>query len=154
MSSDPDMRPPLGRHLANRIATLAASSAAQVAMLAVYALWFSQHWDLNWLMTILAIVSLTLTQMVLKRQLARESDDRRRDVALHAKLDELILAKTGARDEMAGIESLDEEAITELRDNAQQQVESLDEELADREPGPDSGPRTPGHGHRPLAPGP
>lgn len=105
----------LGHRIAHTIATVAASSATQLAFLLLYVLWFTRHWDLNWLMTILAIISLTLTQMVLKRQLAIESENRRRDIALHAKLDELIVAQGGARDELAGIEELEEEEIEQLR---------------------------------------
>ena len=115
MSDNPLFEQTLGHRIAHTIATIAASSFAQIAFLGLYALWFARHWDLNWLMTILAIISLTLTQMVLKRQLAVENENRRRDIALHAKLDELIVAQGGARDELAGIEELEEEQIEQLR---------------------------------------
>lgn len=118
---------PPGHRIANAIARGAASSLAQIAFLVLYLVWFVAEWDLNWLMTLLAIVSLTLTQMVLKRQFANERDTRRRDIALHAKLDELIIAKTGARNEIAGIENLDEEEISELRDRAEAQVEEIEQ---------------------------
>lgn len=49
--------------------------------------------------------------MVLNRQNRREKDAHRRDVALHAKLDELLIASRRARDELAGIEELEEEEI-------------------------------------------
>ena len=80
----------------------------------------------------LSILAITLTQMVLNSQKQRECDDYRRDVALHAKIDELLIAMKGARDEMAGIEELDVEEIVELKEYAQEQVETLDEELEDR----------------------
>jgi low affinity Fe/Cu permease len=53
--------------------------------------------------------------MVLNSQAAREAEAHRRDVALHAKLDELVLASRRARDEIAGIEALEEEEIERLR---------------------------------------
>ncbi len=53
--------------------------------------------------------------MVLNRQQEREADAHRRDVALHAKLDELLHASRRARDELAGVEELEEEEIEALR---------------------------------------
>lgn len=53
--------------------------------------------------------------MVLNKQNEREGDAHRRDIALHAKIDELVLASTRARDEIAGIEELDEEEIQRLK---------------------------------------
>jgi low affinity Fe/Cu permease len=55
------------------------------------------------------IGAFVLTQMVLSRQ-------RRREKALHLKVDELILSMTGARDEVAAIEHKTEEKIEELRE--------------------------------------
>jgi low affinity Fe/Cu permease len=55
--------------------------------------------------------------MVLNRQNEREKDAHRRDVALHAKLDELLIASRRARDELAGIEELEEEEIEQLKDS-------------------------------------
>ena len=62
-----------------------------------------------------AIVAITLTQMVLNRQQEREKEAHIRDVALHAKLDELVHASKRARDELAGVEELEEEQIEELK---------------------------------------
>lgn len=53
--------------------------------------------------------------MVLNKQNECEVDAHRCDVALHAKLDELVLATAKARDELAGIEDLDEEEIEKLK---------------------------------------
>ena len=53
--------------------------------------------------------------MVLNRQRMREEDDRRRDVAMHAKLDELLRAEKFARKELAGIEELESEEIAALK---------------------------------------
>jgi low affinity Fe/Cu permease len=72
----------------------------------------------------LSILAITLTQMVLNGQYDREVEAHRRDVAMHAKLDELIKATRRARDEMVGIEEeLDEEEIRELREEAKQLVD-------------------------------
>ena len=65
---------------------------------------------------VLSILAITLTQMVLNRQHEREKEAHRRDVALHAKLDELLIASKRARDELAGIEELEEEEIEQLRE--------------------------------------
>jgi low affinity Fe/Cu permease len=73
----------------------------------------------------LSVLAITLTQMVLNGQYDREAEAHRRDVAMHAKLDELIKATNRARDEMVGIEEdLDEEQIQELREEAKELVEA------------------------------
>lgn len=61
-------------------------------------------------------MAITLTQMVLNKQNQREVDAHRRDVASHAKLAELVLAASKARDEIAGIGFLEEEEIEGLKD--------------------------------------
>jgi len=73
-------------------------------------------WRVDWLTAILPILAITLTRMVLNRQQEREKEAHRRDVALHAKLDELLIASRRARDEIVGIEELEEEEIMELRE--------------------------------------
>ncbi|MDB5736770.1 MAG: hypothetical protein JWO65_438 [Sphingomonas bacterium] len=67
----------------------------------------------------MSIGSFILTQMVLNQQ-------RRREIALHLKIDELVLSKKGARDEVAGIEHKSEAEIEALR--------------AEREPGAETRP--------------
>jgi low affinity Fe/Cu permease len=62
----------------------------------------------NLLTLILSILAITLTQMVLNQQ-------RRSELALHLKIDELITALDGARDELAGIESADEDTLLAAR---------------------------------------
>lgn len=52
----------------------------------------------------LSIMAITMTQLVLLANRAREERADQRDVAMHAKLDELLHAIDGARDEVAGIE--------------------------------------------------
>ena len=46
-----------------------------------------------------SILAITLAQMVLNGQYDREAEAHRRDVAMHAKLDELIKATKRARNE-------------------------------------------------------
>jgi low affinity Fe/Cu permease len=64
----------------------------------------------------LSILAITLTQMVLNSQRARQEDDDRRDVAMHAKLDELLRAERYVRKELAGIEILEAEEIAALKE--------------------------------------
>jgi low affinity Fe/Cu permease len=77
--------------------------------------WWSLGLPTDILTATLSIVAITLTQMVLNRQRLRERDDRRRDVAMHAKLDELLRAEGSARKELAGIEDLETEEIAALK---------------------------------------
>ena len=95
----------------------------QIGVVLVCAGWFLIGLQADLLTAALSILAITLTQMVLNRQNEREAEDRRRDIAMHAKLDELLIAMTGARDEMAGIEDLDEEEIVKLKDEA---IEGID----------------------------
>jgi len=62
----------------------------------------------NLLTLILSVLAITLTQMVLNQQRISER-------ALHLKIDELVFAVKGARDEIAGIESKSEDELEALR---------------------------------------
>ena len=62
----------------------------------------------NTLTLILSVMAITLTQMVLNQQRLSER-------ALHIKIDELVFAMKGARNEIAGIESKSEEELEALR---------------------------------------
>jgi low affinity Fe/Cu permease len=73
------------------------------------------------------VVAITLTQMVLNGQYAREQQAHRRDIAMHAKLDELIMATKRARDEMAGIENLEEIEIQQLKEQAKEAIDAQGE---------------------------
>ncbi|HEX8224066.1 MAG TPA: low affinity iron permease family protein [Allosphingosinicella sp.] len=106
----------LGCWISEKAAGIAAHPFAQVALVVLCAAWFAFAWRVDWLTAGLSILAITLTQMVLNRQQEREKDAHRRDVALHAKLDELLIASKRARDEIAGIEELEEEEIAELRE--------------------------------------
>ncbi|WP_404333343.1 low affinity iron permease family protein [Sphingomonas sp. MMS12-HWE2-04] len=57
---------------------------------------------------VLSVLAITLTQMVLNQQ-------KRHEAALHLKIDELIHAMKGARDEVMGIENKSEAELEALR---------------------------------------
>src|SRR4051794_29763886 len=106
----------LGCWLSARVADLAAHPYAQFGFVILCIAWFAIGWGVNTFTAALSVLAITLTQMVLNQQAAREIEAHRRDVALHAKLDELILASKGARDEIAGVEELEVEEIAALRE--------------------------------------
>jgi low affinity Fe/Cu permease len=90
------------------IADAVAHPAAQLGVLLVCILWWALGGSETVLASTVSIGSFILTQMVLNQQ-------RRRELALQIKIDELILAKSGARDELAGIERKTEDEIERLR---------------------------------------
>lgn len=73
----------------------------------------------NTLTLILSVLAITLTQMVLNQQRLSER-------ALHMKIDELVYAVQGARDEIAGIEAKSEEELDALRRTANAAKNVLD----------------------------
>ena len=105
----------IGCRISTAVADFSADPLAQVGFVLLCVAWFAVGWNVNVLTAALSILAITLTQMVLNSQGERERDAHRRDVALHAKLDELLLASRRARDELAGIEELEEEEIQELK---------------------------------------
>jgi low affinity Fe/Cu permease len=115
MTDRPTRLEALGCWLSEKVADVSAHPFAQVGLVLLCALWFVVPWPVDWLTAALSILAITLTQMVLNRQNEREKDAHRRDVALHAKLDELLIASRRARDEIAGIEELEEEEIERLK---------------------------------------
>ncbi len=116
MSTEQTRLEALGCWLSEKVADISAHPFAQIGLVLLCAAWFAFAWRVDWLTAGLSILAITLTQMVLNRQNEREKDAHRRDVALHAKLDELLIASRRARDELAGIEELEEEEIKELRE--------------------------------------
>ncbi len=98
-----------------KVADFAAEPLAQVGLAVFCIAWFALKLPVEILTAALSILAITLTQMVLNKQNEREVDAHRRDVALHAKLDELVRATSKARDELAGIEVLEEEEIERLK---------------------------------------
>ncbi len=122
----------IGDSISAWAADLFAHPGMQIGVVLFCIAWFALRLQTDLLTAALSILAITLTQMVLNSQKERECEDRRRDIAMHAKLDELLIAMKGARDEMAGIEELDEDEIRELREQVQEQVNELDETLQDR----------------------
>lgn len=107
-----------GCWISEKVADVSAHPFAQIGLILLCAAWFVLGMRVDILTAALSILAITLTQMVLNRQQEREADAHRRDVALHAKLDELLHASRRARDEMAGVEELEEEEIRALKDGA------------------------------------
>lgn len=105
----------LGHSISTAVADAAAHPLSQLALIAFCTLWWTSGLPTDVLTATLSILAITLTQMVLNRQKLREEDDRRRDVAMHAKLDELLRAEKYASKELAGIEELESEEIAELK---------------------------------------
>ena len=113
----------IGGMVSSWVSDIAAHPFAQVGVIVVCALWFAIGFATDLLTAILSILAITLTQMVLNRQNERETDAHRRDVAMHTKLDELLAAMKGARNEFVGIENLDEEDIEELKEEVREAVD-------------------------------
>ena len=114
-----------GHEISRLVSDAAAQPLSQAAVIAFCILWWSLGLPTGELTATLSIMAITLTQMVLNRQKSREDDDRRRDVAMHAKLDELLRAEKFARKELAGIEELESEEIAALK----RRLRSSDQEL-------------------------
>jgi low affinity Fe/Cu permease len=95
-----------------RVSTAASDFAAhplvQLVVLVGCVGWIVFGGTENALASALTIGGFVLTQMVLNQQ-------RRRDNALHLKIDELIVAKSGGRNEVAGAEHAAEDEIDRLR---------------------------------------
>lgn len=124
MGNDKNRLVQLGDRLSDALSRLFAHAGMQIAVIVFCVLWFMLGLHTDLLTATLSILAITLTQMVLNGQYDREAEAHRRDVAMHAKLDELIKATTSARDEMVGIEEdLDEEQIRELREEAKHLVD-------------------------------
>jgi low affinity Fe/Cu permease len=123
----------VGDRLSAVVSDIFAHPYMQIGVVLVCAGWFLIGLQADLLTAALSILAITLTQMVLNRQNEREAEDRRRDIAMHAKLDELLIAMTGARDEMAGIEDLDEEEIVKLKDDAIAEINAAGDAAGDAE---------------------
>lgn len=103
----------LGGKISDFFANLAGHPAAIIALIAACLVWLALKGSAgqNLLTLMLSILAITLTQMVLNQQ-------RRNELALHLKIDELITALDGARNELAGIESADEDTLLAARRSA------------------------------------
>jgi low affinity Fe/Cu permease len=105
------------------VADIAGHPFAQIGFVILCAAWFVGGWNINLLTAALSILAITLTQMVLNRQNEREIDDHRRDVAMHAKLDELIAVSRRASNEFVAVEERGEEEIEHLKEEVKEAIE-------------------------------
>jgi low affinity Fe/Cu permease len=99
-----------GCKLSARGSNLAGHPAAILTVAVGCAAWFIIGGPAaeNTLTLALSVLAITLTQMVLNQQRLSER-------ALHLKIDELVFAIKGARDEIAGIENKSEDELEALR---------------------------------------
>jgi low affinity Fe/Cu permease len=118
----------LGCEISAWVSDVAAHPYAQLGLIVFCVAWFVAGLETNLLTAALSILAITLTQMVLNRQNEREAEAHRRDIAMHAKLDELIIAVTHAHNEMAGIEDLPEEVIVDLKEETLQKLTEASQE--------------------------
>ena len=121
----------LGDRISEWVSNVFAHPYVQVGVVLFCGSWFLVGLPTDLLTAALSILAITLTQMVLNRQGDRETEDRKRDVAMHAKLDELLHAVKGARDEMAGIEDLEEEEIALLKEQFKQAIDAQGDRAGD-----------------------
>jgi low affinity Fe/Cu permease len=117
----------IGCQVSAWVADAFAHPLAQIGIILFCATWWILKLPTDILTAALSILAITLTQMVLNNQNERELDSHRRDVAMHAKLDELIAAKKGARNDFVGMEEKDEEEIVQLKEEVKEALEDADE---------------------------
>jgi low affinity Fe/Cu permease len=126
MASEPRIKSravQIGDKISDLTSKLFAHAYMQVGVILFCVLWFAAGLRADLLTAALSIMAITLTQMVLNGQYDREAEAHRRDVAMHAKLDELLIAMKGARNEMAGIEELEERDIEELKEEVKEAID-------------------------------
>jgi low affinity Fe/Cu permease len=117
----------LGCRISDRGANIAGHPASIMLVVIFCAAWFVSLGSgfENTLTLILSVAAITLTQMVLNQQ-------KRHDAALHMKIDELIHAMKGARNEIAGIEHKTEAELEALRDTGDVAEQVLEERRRER----------------------
>jgi len=103
---DEDLHHEIGHRVSKWVANAAAHPLVQLGFIIFCIAWLALGLPTNLLTAILSILAITLTQMVLNRQYEREIEDRRRDTALHAKIDELVAASREEREEIARMEEV------------------------------------------------
>jgi low affinity Fe/Cu permease len=104
-----------GHRVSTWVADAAAHPISQVSLVILCALWWLFGLPTNILVAGLSILAITLTQMVLNRQKILDAENHYRDIAMHAKLDELLRAEEHASKELAGIEELEAEELIALK---------------------------------------
>src|SRR5215208_4474042 len=112
-----------GCKVSDTVSDVFAHPYAQVTFILVCLAWLAIGLTANILTAALSIMAITLTQMVLKSQNESEIDDHRRDVAMHANLDELIASTKQARNEFVGVEEKEEDEIVQLKDEVKEAIE-------------------------------
>jgi len=118
----------LGCRISAWVSDVFAHPMVQLGFILLCVAWFMSGLSTDLLTAALSIMAITLTQMVLNRQNEREAEAHRRDIAMHAKLDELIIAVKHAHNELAGIEELPEETIVELKEERLQKLADATDE--------------------------
>ena len=118
----------IGDRISDWASKLFAHPYMQIGVIIFCVTWFAVGLPTDLLTAALSILAITLTQMVLNSQYDREADAHRRDVAMHAKLDELIAAKRGARNDLVGIEEKDEEEIVQIKEEVKEAIEEAAED--------------------------
>ena len=118
----------LGCDVSAWVSDLSAHPYAQFGVVIFCVAWFALGLSTDLLTAALSILAISLSQMVLNRQNEREAEAHRRDVAMHAKLDELVIASRRAHNDLAGIEDLPKDVIVELKEETLNHlVEATDE---------------------------
>lgn len=118
----------LGCRISAWVSDVFAHPVIQLGFILLCVVWFVSGLSTDLLTAALSIMAITLTQMVLNRQNEREAEAHRRDIAMHAKLDELIIAMKHAHNDLAGIEELPEDAIVELKEATLQKLTDASDE--------------------------
>lgn len=101
----------IGCRISDGVANIAGHPMAQIVLVLFCLAWFLLPLGdkaTAVLTLVLSVMAITLTQMVLNQQ-------KRHEAALHLKIDELIHAMKGARDEVMGIETASESELEALR---------------------------------------
>jgi low affinity Fe/Cu permease len=118
----------LGCRISDAGSNLAGHPVALIGVILFCAAWFTLPLGDSAtavLTLVLSVMAITLTQMVLNQQ-------KRHEAALHLKIDELIHAIRGARDEVMGIEHKSETELEALRLKGDEAERELAERRSER----------------------
>ncbi len=97
------------------LATYGGHPVCIISLILFCLFWAALGLDLVVLTTILSVLALTFSQAIMFKQDEDACESKARDKANHAKLDELLAATTGARDDLIHIEDEAEEVIERKR---------------------------------------
>jgi low affinity Fe/Cu permease len=101
----------VGHRISASVADAAARPISQIGIIVLCAMWWLAGLPTDVLVAALSILAITLSQMVLNRQKLLDEENHYRDIAMHAKLDELLRSEEHASKELAGIEELEAEEL-------------------------------------------